>query len=68
MTQFLQDKEYKFYEAATRLQMKISFEDHDFFATYLFHHNCYYIKFAIKKELTVNKGEQMKNLQNDMFE
>ena len=32
MTQFLQDKEHKFHEAATKLQMKISFEAHDFYA------------------------------------
>ena len=36
MTQFLQDKEHKFHEAATRLQMEISFEVHDFYAANFF--------------------------------
>ena len=68
MTQFLQDKEHKFHEAATRLQMKISFEAHDFAAADVFYHNSSYIKFGIKKKVTVNKDEQMENLQNAILE
>ena len=42
MTQFLQDKEHKFYEAAARIQMEISFEAHDFYTAGVSYHNsCY---------------------------
>ena len=68
IAQFLQDKEHKFYEEATRLQMKISFEAHDFYATGVFYYNSCYIKFSIKKKVTFNKHEQMENLQNDILE
>ena len=68
MTQFFQDKEHKFYEAAARIQVEISFEAHDFYATGVSYQNSFYIKFAIKKKVTVNKGEQMENLQNDILE
>ena len=57
VTQFLEDKEHKFHEGATRLQMKISFEAHDFYAADVFYDNSYYIKFSIKKILKVNKNE-----------
>ena len=41
MTEFLQDKEHKFHEAAARLQIKISFEAHNFYAAdVFFHHSC----------------------------
>ena len=33
-----------------------------------FYHNSRYIKTAIKKKVTVNKEEQMENLQNDILE
>ena len=69
MTQFLQDKEHKFHEAATRLQMKISFEAHDFYVVDVFYHNSCYIKFAIKKKLTVNKDERWKmTMENNVLE
>ena len=53
---FLQDKEHKFYEAAARTAAGVSYQ------------NSCYIKFAIKKKVTVNKGEQIENLQNDILE
>ena len=68
MTQLLQDKKRKFYEAATRLQMEINFEAHEFYDEDVFYHNPCYIKFAIKKKVTVNKDEKIKNLQNDILE
>ena len=41
MAEFLQDKEHKFHEAAARLQIKISFEAHNFYAAdVFFHHSC----------------------------
>ena len=43
MTQFLQDKEHKFYETATRLKMKISFEAHVFYAADVFYRMFYII-------------------------
>ena len=47
--------------------MKINFETHDFYVADGFYHNSCYIKFAIKKKVTVNKEEQIENLQNDML-
>ena len=61
MTRFLQDKKDKFDEAATRLQMEIYVAD-------VFYQNSCYIKLVIKKKVTVNKEEQMENLQNDKSE
>ena len=63
LAQFLQDRERKFHEATTRLQMNISFEQHLY---HVFYHNSCYIKFVIKKKITVNKDNQMENLQNDI--
>ena len=34
----------------------------------IFYRNSCYIKLAIKKKVTVNKLEQMENLQNEIFE
>ena len=67
MTQFLQDKEHIFHEATTRLPMKINFEAHDFYAVDVFYHSSCYIKFSIKKNETVNKDEQRKNLHNNIL-
>ena len=67
MRQFLQDKEDKFHEVATRLQMKISFEVHDFYAADVYHSSSY-IKIAIKKKVTISKDKQIENLQNDILE
>ena len=47
--------------------MKINFETHDFYVADVFYHNSCYIKFAFKKKVTVNKEEQIENLQNDML-
>ena len=68
MIRFLQDREHKFHGAVSRLQMKISFKAHDFYAVDVFYHNSCCIKFAIKKKVTVNTDEQMENLQNDILE
>ena len=68
MSHFLQDKERKFYEAATRLEMKISFEAHDLYLVDIFYHNSCFVKFAIKKKVTVSKDKNMENLQNDILE
>ena len=59
MTQFVQDKEHKFHEAATRLQMKNSFEENDFYVADSSYHNSCYKNLAIKKKGTANKDEQM---------
>ena len=34
---FLQEKERKFHKATTKIQMKISFEEHDFYAVDVFY-------------------------------
>ena len=48
--------------------MKISFEAHDIYIADTFYHNSCYMKFAIKKKVTVNNEEEMENLQNDVLE
>ena len=48
--------------------MKISFEAHDIYIADIFYHNSCYMKFAIKKKVTVNNEEEMENLQNDVLE
>ena len=68
MAQFLQDKEHKFHEADTKLQIKISSEAHGFYATDVFYHDSCYIRFAIKEKVTFNKDEQMENLQKDILD
>ena len=48
--------------------MKISFEAHDIYIAEICYHNSCYMKFAIKKKVTVNNEEEMENLQNDVLE
>ena len=45
----LQDSATKFYEAPTRLYMKIGYEVHDFYAGDIYYNNSCYIKFILKK-------------------
>lgn len=68
MTQILQDKEHRFHKVATRLQMKIGFEAHDFHTVDVFYHDSCCITFAITKKLTVCKDKQMENLQYHIVE
>ena len=68
MTQILQDKEHRFHKVATRLQMKIGFEGHDFHTVDVFYHDSCCIIFAITKKLTVCKDKQMENLQYHIVE
>ena len=68
MNFYLEDKNNKFYDAATRLQMKISFEAHDFYAADVFYHNSCYIKFAIKNPVTMHNRETGENLENNILD
>ena len=68
MTLYLQDKNHKFHDAATRLQMKISFEAHDFYAADVYYHNSCFIKFAVKKITTLPLNEKAEILQNDILD
>ena len=47
LTQFLQNREHKFHEAATRPQMNISFEQHLYHA---FYYNSCYINLSLKRK------------------
>ena len=60
MTKFLQEKEHKFYESATRLQIENRFKAHDFYDADVFYRDSCYIKFVIKKKVTFSKDEKWK--------